>query len=389
MGKDYKNYKDFISIKSLNNNTSFLFGVIFSLLLLYLVTFLSSPEKNFEELALGQETKSVSGEFEDLKIHCYDLTDYQECLSDYYKFGGNKPVILWLGNSQLHSINDYSEGQKIASSILFSLAKEKNYYLLTLSQPNANLQEHFIILSHLIKKLPIKYLILPVVFDDLREDNIRDALQDIFLDDDSLKFINKSEIGKNLIKNNIKSDNSGNDMDKSKNSLQEGFETLLNQNLEKIWSLWLKRSDLRGDLFNNLYKLRNYVFNIGPTTTRKILPGRYKKNLAALNSLLMISSGNDIKTFMYVVPIRNDIKIPYNIFEYDKFKKDIKKIAVTNDVEFKNLENLIPNTMWGNKQSTTLGKENEVDFMHFKFDGHKILANSIFSEITIIWDLDG
>ena len=383
-----KNYKNFPFIKSLNNNISFLFGIIFSLLILYLVTFQSSSKKNFEELALGQTTKSVSGEFEDLKIHCYDLSDYQECLYDYYNFGDNKPVILWLGNSQLHSINEYSKGQKIASNKLFSLVKKKNHYLLTLSQPNANLQEHFIILSHLIKKLPIKYLILPVVFDDLREDNIRDALQDIFLDDSSLKFINKSEIGKNLIKSNIKSDNSGNDLNKSKSSLQENFELLLNQNLEKKWSLWLKRPDLRGDLFNNLYKLRNFVLNIGPTTTRKILPGRYKKNLAALNSLLKISSENSIKTFMYIVPIRNDIKIPYNILEYNKFKKDIKKIVVANDIEFQNLENLIPNTMWGKKPSTTLGKKNEIDFMHFNSDGHKILANSIFLEITNIWDLD-
>ena len=44
--------------------------------------------------------------------------------------------------------------------------------------------------------------------------------------------------------------------------------------------------------------------------------------------------------------------------------------------------------MWGKKPSTTLGKKNEIDFMHFKSDGHKILANSIFLEITNIWDLD-
>ena len=382
MGKNSKNYKIFFSLKSLSNNTSFLFGILFSLLILYLVTFVFSSDKNFEELALGQDTKSLYGEFEDLKIHCHDLNDYQECLSDYSKFGGSKPIILWLGNSQLHSINDYREGQETASMILFGLAKEKNYYLLTLSQPNANLQEHFIILSHLVKKLPIKYLILPVVFDDLREDDIRDSLQDIFLDDDSLKLINKSEIGKNLIISNIKSDNSGNELNKSKTLLQESSESLLDKKFEKNWLLWSKRSNLRGELFNNLYKLRNFVFNISPTTTRKILPGQYKKNLLALNSLLKISNDNDIKTFMYIVPIRNDVEIPYNAFEYDKFKKDIKKISIIKDIKFKNLEHLIPNTMWGKNQPKSLGKKNEIDFMHFKFDGHKILANSIFSEIT-------
>ena len=363
-------------------------GVLFSLLVLYQVAFVSSSDINLKELALGQDTKGLFGEVEDLKIHCLDLTDYQECLSDYSKFGGSKPIILWLGNSQLHSINDYKEGQETASMILFSLAKKKNHYLLTFSQPNANLQEHFIILSHLIKKMPIKYLILPVVFDDLRENGIRDGLQDVFLDDDSLKLINKSEIGKNLIRSNIKSDNSGNELNKSKTSLQESSESVLSEKLETNWSLWSKRSNLRGELFINLYKLRNFVFNINPTTTRKILPGQYKKNLAALNSLLKISNDNGIKTFMYIVPIRNDIKIPYDIFEYDKFKKDIKNITIIKDIEFKNFEHLVPNTMWGKKNSTSLVKKNEIDFMHFKFEGHKILANSIFSQITKIWGLN-
>ena len=112
------------------------------------------------------------------------------------------------------------------------------------------------------------------------------------------------------------------------------------------------------------------------------MPGQYKKNLLALNSLLKISNDNDIKTFMYIVPIRNDVEIPYNAFEYDKFKKDIKKISIIKDIKFKNLEHLIPNIMWGKNQPKSLGKKKEIDFMHFKFDGHKILANSIFSEIT-------
>ena len=125
MGKIIRNYKKIFFLKSLNSNTSFLFGVLFSLLVLYQVAFVSSSDINLKELALGQDTKGLFGEVEDLKIHCLDLTDYQECLSDYSKFGGSKPIILWLGNSQLHSINDYKEGQETASMILFSLAKKK------------------------------------------------------------------------------------------------------------------------------------------------------------------------------------------------------------------------------------------------------------------------
>ena len=48
----------------------------------------------------------------------------------------------------------------------------KNYFLLTLSQPNANLQEHYI-LYRINNLINIDVLVLPIVFDDLRETNLR------------------------------------------------------------------------------------------------------------------------------------------------------------------------------------------------------------------------
>ena len=70
---------------------------------------------------------------------------------------------MWLGNSQLHAINDYRDGQKTSPMIFFKKAKKQKQYVLSLSQPNANLQEHLILTAHLVEKLPIEYLILPIV----------------------------------------------------------------------------------------------------------------------------------------------------------------------------------------------------------------------------------
>ena len=388
MVRKNKIIKKSFSFKISNLEISLLIGIILAFVFLYQMAFVETSNKNFEELALGENTKGFTGKAGNIKIHCHNLTDYQECLSDYSKFGSNNPIILWLGNSQLHAINDYQEGQKTASTIFFDKAKKQKKYLLTLSQPNANLQEHLIILSHLIKKVPIENLILPIVFDDLREDGIRKNLQDIFYDEKSLKFIRTSEIGNNLILNHAQNDSSGNETNKNKKSFQDSSESYLNKKMEEVWPLWLKRSSLRGELFNSLYKFRNFVFNIDPTSTRKILPGQYKKNLQALKAILKIANKNNIKTLIYVVPIRNDIKIPYNLNEYDNFKKDIQKIATNNKIEFKNFENLVPNSMWGEKSTTTLENKNEVDFMHFKSSGHEILANSIFTEMTKIWSLN-
>ena len=43
-----------------------------------------------------------------------------------------------------------------------------------------------------------------------------------------------------------------------------------------------------------------------------------------------------------------------------------------------NFENLIPNNLWG-EYKNRFNKKKEIDFMHFKEQGHIILANKIFS----------
>ena len=61
---------------------------------------------------------------------------------------------------------------------------------------------------------------------------------------------------------------------------QTEFENLLDEKLGNIWPLWNKRDIFRGELFGKLYLLRNSIFGIKATTTRKMIKGNYvKKNL--------------------------------------------------------------------------------------------------------------
>ena len=93
---------------------------------------------------------------------------------------------------------------------------------LTFSQPNANLQEHFILFAHLINIFPIETLILPIVFDDMREDEVRKNIK-IALDYyETLKNIKReTSTGKNLIFSNQKKDIAGNTLKSKKKTLQE------------------------------------------------------------------------------------------------------------------------------------------------------------------------
>ena len=368
---------------SLAEKITFIIGIIVGLIVLYWISSSNKGNFKFDDLALGEDTISHFGKVENLHVHCLDESDLYLCLSSYYNYGKNSNVTLWLGNSQLHSINQFKTGQETATVKLHRLAKKHNQYLFSISQPNANLQEHFLVIAHLIKKIPVKHLILPVVFDDMREDGIRFGLNFLLRDKTTINLINNYETGVNLLLEDIEK-NKNKNKNKIK-SLLDKSEDYLDKKLGSIWSLWSKRPDFRGNFFNFLYKLRNFVFQIDPSTTRKILPGPYKKNFEALNSIIKIAKDNKINLIIYNVPIRNDFKIPYNIQHYNKFKKDLNTISSQYSIKFINLENIIPNYLWGETYSTSISRKNDIDFMHFKEPGHKILSEALYSEMVNYW----
>jgi len=126
-----------------------------------------------------------------------------------------------------------------------------------------------------------------------------------------------------------------------------------------------------------MYQLRNKVFGIDASTKRKIIPGRYQKNKQALKELLSISSKDGIDVLTYIAPIRNDLPIPYEMEEYERFKDEIAVMALSSGAWFSNFENAVPNNFWGFKDNTSGGKTPEFDFMHFQSLGHKSFAITV------------
>ena len=125
-------------------------------------------------------------------------------------------------------------------------------------------------------------------------------------------------------------------------------------------------------------RFRNWIFGVNPSSVRKLIPAHYALNQQSLEAILASANNNNISVLLYVVPIRNDVKIPYDIKEYENFKQDIEKTALKYGVQFENFENIVPPEYWGEKNSTGLSDEQELDFMHFQAAGHRILANKIY-----------
>ncbi|XDZ70421.1 hypothetical protein AB8879_10645 [Alphaproteobacteria bacterium LSUCC0744] len=360
---------------------SLLLGSFVGIVLLYQVLPQEQETKRFEDLALGTENTASLGQADGLVVHCYDLTDAHECLKSYRRVTPGQKVLLWLGNSQVHAINQFKPGEETAAPELHRRFKVSGDYFLTFSQPNASLQEHYLLFAYLINRLPIETLVLPVVFDDMREDGIRISLIDAFKDYKTLDSLKGSKIGRILIENHRDQDATLDELAALEETLQEHSEKALNSILSEAWSVWANRPALRGNFMGWLYQFRNFVLGINATSTRKMIRGRYAKNRDALIAVLELAAFREVKVLVYVVPLRNDVKVPYDPIEYASFKTEMSSLARQKGASFVDLENLVPAHLWGTKDSTTIGGGAELDFMHFQAGGHRLLANALYNEL--------
>lgn len=338
---------------------------------------------DWEELALGKETFSphvflengvrAYAIYDSSIIHCEELDRCIENTSLNYESN-----LLWLGNSMLHAINQFKDGQRLASQILHEklIAKERD--LLTISHPSANLQEHLVILKRVILDKEIETLILGLVFDDFREEGVRYDIAKSISIEDIEETLYLSEIGRKIIQDQTMVLDIEDDFGGLADSLQDQTERSLNQYLETNFDLWSRRPYMRGVVFNSLYKTRNKMFGIDPTTKRKMIKPRFNNNWSALEEIVRITNQKDINLILYIAPIRNDVEIPYLESEYLEFKNKIENLSQKEGFYLKNYENLIPPEHWGLKDSTTVDGEPELDFMHFQEGGHIILAETIF-----------
>lgn len=340
------------------------------------------------EAAIKPGSSIVRGAVDGRVVHCEGANDIEICSDAFQSYPNVKHSVLWLGNSQLHTINQMEPGDRPAPLLLHEYLQEEKAYLQTFSQGNANLQEHFIIFKFFVENSDVDLLILPVFFDDMRETGVRQNIGSLFNDLPSIgsgnsyirNLLFENDFGGRANGSSTKVEETG-DLDGLSGSVQLGVERWIDDNLSEISSFWRSRGDIRGNIFLELFKLRNYIFGIDATTIRRQIPARYKANDKALDEIINTASQNDVKVLLYIPPLRIDKAIPYDLDDYEEFKTNLRERASL-DVEVLDLEAIIPGKFWGLKDSTDLKDQLELDFMHFKSEGHQILADSLYQGIN-------
>ncbi len=340
--------------------------------------------KSAEDFALDPNTTSVFLKSNGVSIHCSTKIINDACFQDYSVKNIGERVIINFGNSQQHAINQFNSGDETASAIIHRENLKKGVWIVTYSQPNANLQEHFLVYKLLISKYNPSTIILPVFYDDMRETGIRPDLLNALTDTSSAQLLAKSEYGKSLLHKYSSNAHRQEDTEGLSGSLQESVESRINNFLAKHFEIWANRAKIRADLFSLLYKIRNIIFGITPSTIRREIPTNFHNNMEALSYLLQDAKLNGIAVFLYIPPIRHDMPLPYNPSEYNKFKSNIFELSRRHTAYFMDFDNLVPGQLWGTPDIST----GEVDFMHFQSNGHRLLADAINNWIELDYRSD-
>lgn len=284
-------------------------------------------------------------------------------------------TILWLGNSQLHFINQIQPGDHLAP---YWLRHELDCDIpLGMSLPNANLQELYVLAAVAMARLPTRTILLELCFDDLREDGLRGDFSG-FLTPAARKRVAASSTGRGILARADAVWGKADAMDERdglRGFAQKAVEEKLDEGLGEIWPLWKDRAKLRQQVLLDAYMSRNALLGIDATTIRKMIEPRYARNMAALRQLLQDAQSNDVAVVAYIAPIRQGVALPYEAVEYARWKSEAARMASEYGAVLVNLEKLVPPAHWG---ATAQG---DIDFMHFRGEGHKLLARGLLPHV--------
>lgn len=350
-------------------------GLFFAVLLILAYSYRNIDAQN---LALGKDTFSVFERQNGKPFTAYSPELIRNLIEGISASSSAQEVVnhwLWLGNSQLHAINQLKQGDHLAPYwTRESLPCPDCIVPLGISVPNANLQEYLLLSQYVESKLKIKGMIIELPFIGLREDGIRDEL-DVLVGQCVRDSLSKSQAGGDVLKfvdiseSNGKALGTGQNVEKKDTSFQANMENGLETIMGQYFPIWKKRRLLKATFLVDLYFFKNWLFGIKPNSIRKVILPRYERNMMALEDILKRSRNEGISTIVYIAPIRQDIQLPYDAMEYGLWKDQVEKLVAMYDGRFLNLEKLVPVQHWG-----TYGVE-DIDFMHFQGSGHQIVGH--------------
>ena len=337
-----------------------------------------------EEFGVGLNTVVKKAFLDSLNINSTWVYDLEKLVSGARKmYSKQKKIVLILGASQLHAINNPETNSELMIEKLNKLDSDSSRIYIQASIPNANYHELYWIREFFRKaEIPIYCTCLSICYDDLRERPIKPEF---------LKFI-KKKFPKiepsNYVKNEILRENLEEE-DSIKKPPSYLIEKFIVSKIEKLSPSYKGRVKIIAK--NNIDFTKNLsesIVFLSGMKLRASLEGERKIpkinsidsiwNLNAINAFFDDAVINNEKLFVYYQPLRpHDLIFPYNSNSFFGMKNFLSSCCSGNkNLDFVDLTNIIPQKYWG---KTNLGYP---DIFHFQETGHQILADSLFHNLN-------
>ena len=332
---------------------------------------IASSAPDFETLALGDQTQSIYGSYDGDKIFCGSPAEVPECLGPAARRNLAKRVV-WLGNSQLHAINQSRPGQVTAPVLLAQQLRPRGVEVQALSFPNASLAELYLGYRLERRAAPVDVLVVPLFLDDTREGSIRDVLRPVALTPDIRARLAAAPAGRAILAALPPATEAQHD-----ESRQARSENVITGWLERCCGFQTMREQARGQLAIFAFELRNTIFNVTAQSVRPVIANSYNFHLAAFDQLLADAAADGTHVIAYIPPLRQDVAPPYVPAEYARFKAATRALAERRGATWIDLDRVVPGPLWGTKTAPRLGGGVELDFMHFQAPGHVAVARAL------------
>lgn len=304
------------------------------------------------------ETIQTNVSIDNYLLSCTLNVPIEKCFNSSFNSSKKRNVLL-LGNSQtMSTVIRANISDNTAIKYLYDNVKQSDFLPISLSFPNANLQEQFLVLETITNKIQLDTLILPIFLDDTRENGVRTDVK-VYTGFLSINNIENKSAPEKSVQTNNKLD-----------AIAKG--NLISVYADLYIPYWNRRSEIKNSIEYNIYLLRNFIFNIKKSSKRKINKSYYSINLDYLNKIIEHTTLKKIKLIVYMAPIPPGSSI-YDEVEYTNFSNYLKNIKSEN-YNFYDLSDIIPKTSW------VLDPNNSreyLDYMHFDGYGHMLLGNTL------------
>ncbi len=317
--------------------------------------------------------RRISGPFRDVPL-------VRETFAAYRAEG--RPVVLWLGASQLYAINDPEPSDRLAVAFAQDAAAARgsdSAYVMTAS-PNSNLHEILcMLLAYRQRGLRPDALVISFTYDDLKEPGIRDTaleLLELPFDDETKALCGPAAAHITraaAAEQDADADAAPIERTATTGTPQERLEDELLDFLDARWPAYTHRATLRSRAITAWKTpVTRLAFSVLERPKQLVPDDMRAWNETAFDALLALAAADGVPVFVYKAPHRPDARVFFHDRQaYDDCHAELRDRVRGDGAEWNDFETLVPTELWGRTN------EGAPDVFHFRVEGHRLLGRAV------------